>query len=60
MAAHIEVAKCIGCTACVGACPTEAMSMDGYSAHVDEDACRNCGACVEQCVRDAITIAACP
>ena len=51
----VKVAKdtCIGCGACVSACPFGALEMQDDKAHVT-DACTSCGACVEVCPVGAI------
>ena len=41
--------KCVGCTACVTACPAKAISMDDERAAVDPDSCVGCGKCVTSC-----------
>ncbi len=56
MPAVISEDECIGCGACVGACPSEAIAMDGDLAKVDADACVDCGACVDTCPQGAITM----
>lgn len=47
---------CIGCGACVGACPTSSLSLNGDGKSVcNEDSCIDCGACVGTCPVEAIT-----
>lgn len=56
MAAKIDVDKCVGCGACEGSCPVEAISMADGKAVVDEATCVDCGACQGECPVEAITI----
>ena len=56
MAAKVDQEKCVGCEACVGACPTEAIKVNDGQASVDGDTCVDCGACVGECPAEAITL----
>ena len=56
MAAQVNADKCIGCEACVNACPNEAITMNDGVAKVDEDTCIECGICVDECNSEAITL----
>jgi len=47
---------CIGCTRCVKACKSEAISMDGALAKIDYDKCINCGECTIVCPTMAIRV----
>jgi NADP-reducing hydrogenase subunit HndC len=47
--------KCIGCTACAKACPTEAIMGRAKEKHfVFQDRCIKCGACYNACKFNAI------
>jgi ferredoxin len=47
--------KCIGCTACVRVCPTNAITGDRKAVHIIDPAkCIKCDACVEKCKFNAI------
>ncbi len=57
MAAKVDQDTCIGCGACVGACPTGAIALnDEGKAQVDADTCIDCGACVGVCPVGAVTL----
>lgn len=54
----VDEEACIGCEACVAACPNEAMGMydDGIAELANPEACEGIGACAEACPTGAITI----
>jgi len=56
MAAKVDEAKCVGCGACVDACPVSAIKVDGDKAKVSEGDCIECGACAGTCPSEAITL----
>jgi ferredoxin len=56
MPAKVDEQKCTGCEACVGECPSEAISMVNDKAVVDLDTCIDCGVCVDACPVEAISI----
>ncbi len=50
----IDEAVCAGCGACVGVCPTGAISLIAGKARVDAERCQGCEACIEACPAGAI------
>ncbi|MDH7487927.1 MAG: electron transfer flavoprotein subunit alpha [Anaerolineae bacterium] len=51
----IDTEACIGCAACVAACPFGALRMENDKAVVD-DKCTDCGACLEVCPVEALSL----
>ena len=56
MAATVNTGECLGCGACVDACPAEAIKIEDGVAVVNEDECLDCGACTDECPVEAITL----
>lgn len=56
---RIDPEKCTHCGACVGQCPTDALSVDAETHHVvfDSEQCIACQACVPACPYAAIFVA---
>ncbi len=51
----VEKSKCAGCGACIGICPSGAISIDkDGKAIIDEKKCNKCGKCQEICPFDII------
>ena len=50
-----EARKCIGCLACVEACPTDARVPTADGMDRDTEQCAVCGACVKACPSEATT-----
>ena len=55
MAYVIDKEKCVGCGACVGSCPVEAIVMNPESgkAEIIADKCISCGTCSAVCPVEA-------
>jgi electron transfer flavoprotein alpha subunit len=49
MAIKVNKDQCIGCSACVGACPFGAIEMQDDSKAFITEACTACGACIDAC-----------
>lgn len=48
--------RCTGCTACVKACPTEAIRVSRSKAVIYDQRCIDCGRCVSTCPHHAFTV----
>ena len=55
MAAIVNKETCVGCGACIDACPCGALNLDDGVATVNDD-CAACGACADACPTDSITV----
>jgi len=55
MARVIDSEVCLGCGACVDACPSEAISEQDDKYVIDADGCNDCGACEDECPEEAIS-----
>ena len=56
MPVKIDHDLCIGCGACIGICPNEALELDADGKSIcKEDKCQDCGACVATCPVSAIS-----
>lgn len=51
--AHTVSDECVGCGACAGTCPVEAITVE-EKAVVNPDVCIDCGACEDSCPVGAI------
>lgn len=55
--AYIDEENCIGCTACIKACPVDAIVGANKQSHtVIVDWCTDCEACIEPCPVDCISM----
>ncbi|TFF91156.1 4Fe-4S dicluster domain-containing protein [Candidatus Thorarchaeota archaeon] len=45
---------CVGCGACVEACPYRAITVRNRKAHINHEGCLGCGACMHVCPQGAI------
>lgn len=53
----IDQEKCTGCTACVRACPVDAIEGEKKEPHeIIQELCTRCGSCIEKCPQDCILI----
>lgn len=48
--------RCYGCGACIGLCPTNALSMKELLAIVEQELCTYCEHCIPSCPVDALNI----
>ncbi len=56
MPVTVDKDMCIGCGACVGVCPMEALSLDDEGkSECDADKCIDCATCVSTCPVSAIS-----
>ncbi len=55
-AIKVDTNKCMGCTHCMQACPTEAIRIRGGVATINPDRCVDCGNCLRACPVDAFYV----
>jgi iron only hydrogenase large subunit-like protein len=55
-AIKVDEQKCIGCSHCMNACPTEAIRIWNGKANIDENKCIDCGECYRVCPVKAIYV----
>jgi len=51
---RIEPDLCVVCLACVRACPSDAVAVEGERVWIVDEACTRCGVCVPACPHEAI------
>ena len=56
MAVKVNLEKCNGCSTCVEACPTEALSVADDKVKIDGETCIDCGVCVDECPVQALAL----
>jgi heterodisulfide reductase subunit A2 len=56
--AEINPASCVGCLACVGVCPYDAISFNNETkvCEINEILCKGCGNCASTCPSDSATL----
>ncbi len=55
-AIKVDSNKCIGCTHCMKACPTEAIRIENGVATIRDERCVDCGNCLRACPVDAFYV----
>lgn len=50
-----DMSRCVGCKACIEACPNHAISYEKGKVKTDRDLCTGCGACVSPCLTESRT-----
>jgi Fe-S-cluster-containing hydrogenase component 2 len=51
----VDTEKCIGCSACIDLCASDAIVMEDNKARILEDKCCNCRVCERECPVEAIS-----
>ncbi len=53
----VDSETCTGCSACITACPLDAITLEGEIAVINHTVCDLDGICIAACPVDAITFA---
>ena len=57
---RVDAGECVGCGACVAACPFGALEVVDGLARIDEAACMGCGVCAGRCPQEALALERAP
>jgi Fe-S-cluster-containing hydrogenase component 2 len=57
---QVDQTRCVGCGACIDACPQEAITLEADVARIDTPLCDDCAACIAVCPEEALAMVAEP
>ena len=52
----VDQERCVGCGACIEACPFDAITEQDGLAVIDVETCMGCGVCVTRCTQEALSL----